>query len=112
MADDKDVAGKPTVVAVLWPDESNYARLCAISADYMPPTLAEFHTELALRAAARDLTAADFFRITFDPDELARWCRENGRPIKTEDREAYAKFLFEQALERAKEQRASRRRHH
>lgn len=110
MADNDDVPGKPVVVAVLWPDESNYARLCAVSTDQLPPTLAEFRHQMALRAVARQLTEADFFRITFDPDELARWCRASGRAVNSEDREAYAAALFHAALERAKRERSSRRR--
>ena len=107
MEGDKDRTGKPLLVAALWPDEGNYARLCVISADYMPPTLAEFQATLFRRIAEKGLADANLVKVEFNPDELVRWCRDQGRPIDTKAREAYAAINVAAALERTERNRAS-----
>ncbi|OYW50742.1 MAG: hypothetical protein B7Y36_18850 [Novosphingobium sp. 28-62-57] len=99
-------------VAVLWPDEANYARLVAISDDWMPPSLADYRGALLRRAELRGWTEADFLKVDFDPDVLASWCRENFGTVNADSRSAYASFIGKLQFERTEENRTSRRSDH
>jgi len=109
MADEQDSAHKRAKVAVFWPDERDYAGFLAISADYMPPTVAEYRAKLLSRAADKGFTEAQFVKITGNADELARWCRDHGRPVDTDARADYAAKLIKTAIERREKDRAGGR---
>ena len=110
MADNQNHTRKMILIPALWPDDGNYARFCAISADFMPPTLAEFRQTVLRRIAEKGLSEVDLVKIEFDPDELARWCRANGRAIDTKARADYAASIVKAALDGADKNRASGRR--
>jgi len=98
------------MVAVLWPDERDYAGFVAISADYMPPTVAEYRAKLLFRAADKGFTESHFVKIAGDANELARWCRDHGRPVDTHARAEYVALLVKTAHERSQKDRAGGRR--
>lgn len=110
MADEQNSARKRAMVAVLWPNERDYAGFVAISADYMPPTVAEFRANLVNRAASKGFTEAQFIKIAGNANELARWCRDNGCPVDTNARAAYAALLVKAAHESREKNRAGGRR--
>lgn len=99
-------------VAVLWPNEANYARLVAISDDWMPPTVADYRSALLRRAELRGWTEANFLKVDFDPDVLATWCRQNFGAVNADSRSAYASFIGKLQFERTEEHRASGRSDH
>lgn len=110
MADEQNSARKRAMVAVLWPDERDYAGFVAISADYMPPTVAEYRAKLLFRAANEGFTESQFVKIAGNADELARWCRDHGRPVDTKARADYAALLVKAAHEGREKDRTGGRR--
>ena len=109
MTDDQNYPRKVIMIPVLWTDEGNYARFCAISTDFMPPTLAEFRQAVLRRVAEKGLAEADLIKIEFNPDELARWCRAHGRPVDTHARAHYAALMVKDALDGADKNRTGGR---
>jgi len=81
------------VIPVLIWTEANYERAVALSDDEMPKTFAEWQEKV--RIIKRSVPpGAIIIDIEADPDEVAAWCRANGRQVTTQDRAAFAADTF------------------
>lgn len=88
------------VVPVLVWREADYERAKALSDDEMFETYARWQEEF--RMALRAIPAgAIVVKIVADPDEVAEWCRSQGREINAANRAAWAtmKFCAENGIE-------------
>ncbi|NKI99612.1 hypothetical protein [Novosphingobium sp. SG707] len=103
---------KKFAIAVLWPTEGNYDRLCAISADYMPPTLAEYRQAVSRRMALAGLTEIDVMKVEFDPDALQSWCVAQSTPVNSAARSEFAAFLGMKLHETAEIHRTGKQTEH
>lgn len=77
---------------VVWAD-ADYERAVELSEDEMPETFAGWQENLRMVESALPAGAV-VVRLESDPDEVAEWCRSNGRKITAENRAAYALDRF------------------
>ena len=83
-------------VAVPWFTAETFPRLREISAnaDDLPDTYAEFLTLAEPRFARHASNGVPMQRVYIDPDELAEWCKANGRPVDAYARAGFAAFVM------------------
>ncbi|MDR3527404.1 MAG: hypothetical protein P4L57_08985 [Rhizomicrobium sp.] len=86
MSDTPDVA--------LWPNRENYPRFRALCDDDVPPTFDEFEIAATRRLKSLAREGIHIQWVTFDPDEMAAWCRQNCGKVDSEARAQYAGFVF------------------
>jgi len=79
------------VVGILWIRKTDYDRAVALSEDGMPATYEDWRKKIdgLMRSLPADIKVV---RIEADPDEVAQWCRANGRRVDTKGRAAFATF--------------------
>jgi len=84
-------------LAVLWPDEGNYARFVEISEGQFAPTVEGYKAtaEATLKYAERK--GVTVHRVPFDPEELAQWAHRAGRAVDAEARTTFAVMLARKA---------------
>lgn len=80
-------------VAVLWPDESNYARFLEISGGELAPTVERYKASADKTLKEAERRGVTVHRVSFDPDKLAEWARREGRPVDAEARQLFAVML-------------------
>ncbi|RYE83278.1 MAG: hypothetical protein EOP19_14225 [Hyphomicrobiales bacterium] len=65
-------------IAVLWPDEENYARFREISDGVTAATLKDYRASIAKDLEAKERAGIKFDRLPFDVEELLVFARSEG----------------------------------
>jgi hypothetical protein len=79
---------------VLWPTEGNYHRFRELCDDEVAATFEEFAKLANTRIQyIQNKMGITIDRISFDPDQMAQWCRAHFETVNAESRAADAAFL-------------------
>ncbi len=69
---------KPRPIAILWPDEQNFARFREVCGDIQSQTLNAYLAAIAVDIKAKESRGIIFERIEFDPDDLLAFAKAAG----------------------------------
>lgn len=91
------------ITAMLWPGEQNFMRFKAVCDDETAPDYTTFLADVRGKLARRNISEDTIWKLAFDPDELASWCRASGCKVDSEGRAQYTAFLADEQRRRAKD---------
>jgi len=83
---------------VLWLTPANYDRAVALSDDGMPASYEAWREKID-RVIGGLPAGVEVVRVEVDPDEVAAWCRANGRKVDTNSRSAFAAAYLQRKME-------------
>jgi len=82
---------KRQILAILWIAPADYDRAVALSEDGMPATYEAWRKKVD-KFATETPAGVEVVKVEADPDEVAKWCRANGRSVDSHGRAAFAAF--------------------
>lgn len=85
-------------VGVIWLSPANYDRAVALSEDGMPATYEAWREKID-KLIAQLPPGIRVLKVEVEPDEVAAWCRANGRKVTTQNRSAFAAWYVKKKME-------------